>query len=321
MEDTLPAAVAGAPVDLLHRPALAQVGHYLVQCVGEGYEDDHLVAGFLDNLFQCSQPVGAVDVVAVTELVVDRTDADLQQLEQLHRGVGGADIHALHVRHQGGNHGLVGCHLIRAQAGHAGLECDWRKVQAMLLLEPDARLQDGVGPLVGVRLRYPFVLGHLQHGLVAELGEELRVHALAVHELGQSPGIGRVLRARRASQQPHPAVRRYQTGQQLVALGLRVAELRRLVDHPQVDILAFGQLVLDDLQPVVVDDVDVHVGAGQLLEPARPVAAEHRHAALAEEVGTDLVLPDRRHGGLRAYHDGLLDDAALHQVVGRPQGG
>ena len=213
---------------------------------------------------------------------------------------------------------VVGVFLLLGHVGHQRGERDRRQVQAVGLLEPDAGGQRFVRTLERAGLGHPLVLGQLHHQVVLECGEVVR-DFLRAEQLGQTPHVGGFFGARRTGHQPHPICRAHQAGERLVALGLRVTHGSGFVVQPEVDVGALLQLSLDHLEPVVVDDVEVHVLLQQL-EPAFFAADQHGATATAEEVHPYLVFPHARQCGLGADDDGLVDDAVLHQVVRGPHG-
>ena len=213
-------------------------------------------------------------------------------------------------------HRLVDDALVFGQRGLAGLHHAGGQVDALIPAVTDGGLHGPMHGVEGVVTGDPLELPELAHGLVAEVGIK-RGHGTRGEQLALRPGIGGFVGHRRAGQTPDPLPPGDQGLEGLPPSGLRVPRhLAQFVDDDGVDVGALDQVREEDLHPVVVDDVDIHV-------PLQPFAAV-LGGSVQDDVGQvgemlpEVIGPGAFEGGQGGDDQGLVRQALTAEEVKGP---
>ena len=180
---------------------------------------------------------------------------------------------------------------------------------------PDTRLKHGKRALDRLWLWPPDVLIDLRHQHFFACFPILR-HRVGSDNLGLSPHVCRLIGHRRAGHPPHDLEARGKLAHLFGALAVVPVD-RELVQAQRVDVGARLEFFADDLQPIMIDHINVSI-LSELLQPLflGPVQDFHRPT---RHRGADLAGPREVQGGKRRYNQQLLGQPGLVHKIPCPQ--
>ncbi len=150
-----------------------------------------------------------------------------------------------------------------------------REALQAYLRQPYGWLQDAMHDVLRLWLGNPFELGHLHHDALT-IAAEIFGAVGAISQLSETVGIKGTLCCWRTCKHPDTGVERvHDLLEDFPAVGLRVLIGVRLVDHDKVE-ATIDDLLLDDSQPVEVDDDELSPSVDDLLPL---LGGAMRHAA------------------------------------------